>query len=50
MELADIKEKLSALEERIEATEELLNKDKATIKYLSGYVAGIEFLRNSGLG
>lgn len=43
MELQEIKQKLSELEERIVIREREIKEDKAVIFYLQGYVAGIEF-------
>lgn len=47
MDIADIKEKLSEVEQRIAIREQEIKEDRAIVSYLKGYVVGIEFFRNN---
>ncbi len=48
MELREVKQKLSDLEERIANREREIAEDRVLILYLQGYVAGAESSRNRG--
>lgn len=46
MEFQEVKQKLSELEERIAIREKEMEEDRVLIRYLQGYVAGVELLLN----
>ncbi len=48
MELREVNKKLSELEERIAIREKEMEEDRVIIRYLQGYVAGVESSRNRG--
>lgn len=48
MELREVNKKLSELEERIAIREKEMEEDRVLIRYLQGYVAGVESSRNRG--
>lgn len=48
MELQEVKQKLSELENRIATREKEMEEDRVLIRYLQGYVAGVESSRNRG--
>ncbi len=48
MELREVNKKLSELEERIAIREKEMEEDRVIIRYLQGYVAGVESSRNQG--
>ncbi len=48
MELREVNKKLSELEERIVQREKEMEEDRVLIRYLQGYVAGVESSRNRG--
>lgn len=48
MELREVIKKLSELEERIAIREKEMEEDRVIIRYLQGYVAGVESSRNRG--
>lgn len=46
MELQEVKQKLSELENRIATREKEMEEDRVLIRYLQGYVAGVDSLLN----
>ena len=46
MELQEVKQKLSELENRIATREKEIEEDRVLIRYLQGYVAGVDSLLN----
>ncbi|MDE1692441.1 hypothetical protein PWF76_06990 [Streptococcus suis] len=46
MELREVNKKLSELEERIAIREKEMEEDRVIIRYLQGYVAGVESSKN----
>lgn len=46
MELREVNKKLSELEERIAKREKEMEEDRVLIRYLQGYVAGVESSKN----
>ncbi len=48
MDLREVNKKLSELEERIANREKEMEEDRVIIRYLQGYVAGVESSRNRG--
>lgn len=48
MELHEVNKKLSELEERIANREKEMEEDRVLIRYLQGFVAGVESSRNRG--
>lgn len=46
MELREVNKKLSELENRIATREKEMEEDRVLIRYLQGYVAGVDSLLN----
>lgn len=46
MDLQEVKQKLSELENRIAMREKEMEEDRVLIRYLQGYVAGVELSLN----